>query len=137
MIPFGKASIRKPGKDVSIITFGILANKAIQAAEKLGKEGIDVEVVDLKSLNPVDWETIFNSVKKTGKVVVAYEDTRLCGYGGEIAAEITEKCFEYLDAPIVRVAAVDFFVAYYLGMEAEILPQTEDLIEGVKRVVEY
>src|SRR3970282_1320002 len=82
MIPFGKASIRKPGKDVSIITFGILANKAIQAAEKLGKEGIDVEVVDLRSLNPVDWETIFTSVKKTGKVVVAYEDTRLCGYGG-------------------------------------------------------
>jgi 2-oxoisovalerate dehydrogenase E1 component len=137
MIPFGKASIRKTGKDVSIITFGILANKAVQAAEKLGKEGIDVEVVDLRSLNPVDWETIFTSVKKTGKVVVAYEDTRFCGYGGEIAAEITEKCFEYLDAPIVRVAADDIFVAYYPGLEEEILPQTEDIMEGVKRVAEY
>jgi len=102
MIPFGKASIRKTGKDISIITFGILTWKSLQAAEQVAKEGIDVEVVDLRSLNPVDWETIFESVKKTGKAVVAYEDTRFCGYGAEIAAEITEKCFEYLDAPVTR-----------------------------------
>ena len=137
MIPFGKASIRRPGKDVSIITFGIMANKSVQAAEKLLKEEIDVEVIDLRSLNPVDWETIFNSVKKTGRVVVAHEDTRFCGYGAEISAEITEKCFEYLDAPIVRVAAKDVFVPYYPALEEEVLPQTEDIMEGVKRVVEY
>jgi len=137
MIPFEKASVRKTGKDISIITFGILTWKSLQAAEQVAKDGIDVEVIDLRSLNPVDWETIFESVKKTGKVVVAYEDTRFCGYGAEIAAEITEKCFEYLDAPVTRVAAEDIFVAYSPILEEEILPQTEDIMEGVKRVVEY
>jgi 2-oxoisovalerate dehydrogenase E1 component len=137
MVPFGKASIRRPGKDVSIITFGIMANKSVQAAEKLLKDGIEVEIVDLRSLSPVDWETIFTSVKKTGKVVVAHEDTRFCGYGGEIAAEITEKCFEYLDAPIVRVTAEETFVPYSPAMEEEVLPQAEDIMEGVKKVFEY
>jgi len=137
MVPFGKASIRRPGKDVSIITFGIMANKSVQAAEKLLKDGINVEVIDLRSLNPVDWETIFASVKKTGKVVIAHEDTRFCGYGGEIAAEITEKCFDYLDAPIVRVTAEETFVPYSPTMEEEVLPQTEDIMEGVKKVVDY
>ncbi len=137
MIPFGKGSIRKSGKDVSIITYGILTWKSLQAAEMLSKEGMDVEVIDLRTVNPVDWEMIFESVKKTGKVVVVYEDTRFCGYGAEIASEIAEKCFEHLDAPVTRVASEDVFVAYAPVLEEEILPETHDIIKAVKEVVNY
>src|ERR1700724_3665975 len=129
MIPFGKARIVQPGTDLSMITYGAVVPRALQAAQKLEREhGIKVEVVDLRCLNPFDWETIAASVRKTNRAVVAYEDTLSWGYGAEIAARIGEQLFDQLDAPVRRVAAMDTFCAYHPNMEDEILPQTGVLL---------
>ena len=132
MIPFGKAAITRAGTDVTIVTYGALVPRALQAAQKAEREhGISVEVIDLRSLSPYDWEAIATSVKKTSRVIVAYEDTKSWGYGAEIAARIADELFEELDAPVKRVAAMDTFVAYQPVLEDAILPQPEDLLRAV------
>jgi 2-oxoisovalerate dehydrogenase E1 component len=138
MIPFGKAKIVLPGSDVSVITYGAVLPRALQAAQKLEREhGVKVEVIDLRSLNPFDWDTIAASVQKTNRVIVAYEDTLSWGYGAEIAARIADQLFEHLDAPVRRVAARDTFVAYQPLLENIILPQMNDLYEAMKQLAEY
>jgi 2-oxoisovalerate dehydrogenase E1 component len=132
MIPFGKAAITRAGTDVTIVTYGALVPRALQAAQKAEREhGIQTEVIDLRSLSPYDWEAIATSVKKTSRVIVAYEDTKSWGYGAEIAARIADELFEDLDAPVKRVAAMDTFVAYQPILEDAILPQPEDLLRAI------
>jgi len=132
MVPFGKAAITRSGTDVTIVTYGALVPRALQAAQKAEREhGIQTEVIDLRTLSPYDWEAIATSVKKTSKVIVAYEDMKSWGYGAEIAARIADELFEDLDAPVKRVAAMDSFVAYQPELEDAILPQPEDLLRTI------
>ncbi|MGA7399091.1 MAG: dehydrogenase E1 component subunit alpha/beta [Candidatus Sulfotelmatobacter sp.] len=138
MIPFGKAKIVNPGTDLTVITYGAVVPRALQAAQKIEREhGVKVELIDLRCLNPFDWETIAASVAKTNRVIVAYEDTLSWGYGAEIAARIADKLFDHLDAPVRRVAAADAFVPYQPILEDAILPQANDLFRAMKELAEY
>ena len=138
MVPFGKAKVVQQGTDLTVITYGAVVPRALQAVQKLEREhGVKAELIDLRSLNPFDWETIATSVQKTNRALVAYEDTLSWGYGAEIAAQIADKLFEHLDAPVRRVAAMDVFVAYHPDLENAILPQTADLFQAMKELSEY
>ncbi|MGB9199682.1 MAG: dehydrogenase E1 component subunit alpha/beta [Terriglobales bacterium] len=138
MIPFGKAKIVQPGTDLTVITYGAVVPRALQAAQKIEREHqVSVELIDLRSLNPFDWDTISASVKKTSRVLIAYEDTLSWGYGAEIAARIADQLFEHLDAPVKRVAATDTFVAYQPILENAILPQAADLFRAMKELSEF
>jgi 2-oxoisovalerate dehydrogenase E1 component len=138
MIPFGKAKIVNPGTDLTVITYGAVVPRALQAAQKIEREhGVKVELIDLRCLNPFDWETIAASVAKTNRALVAYEDTLSWGYGAEIAARIADQLFDQLDAPVRRVAAADTFVAYQPILEDAILPQANDLFRAMKELAEY
>jgi len=138
MVPFGKAKIVQPGTDLTVITYGAVVPRALQAAQKLEREHqVKVELIDLRSLNPFDWDTIAASVRKTNRALVAYEDTLSWGYGAEIAARIAENLFEHLDAPVSRIAAEDTYVAYQPILENAILPQAEDLYEAMKKLAEF
>ncbi len=136
-IPFGRATIVRAGGDLTVVTYGALVERSLRAAKILAEEGAGVEVIDLRSLNPFDWETVAASVGKTGKVVVAYEDPLSFGYGAEIAALIADRLFEFLDAPVRRVASLDTFVAYEPGLEDRILPQVGDLVRAMKELSAY
>ena len=138
MVPFGKAKIVQSGTDLSVITYGAVVPRALQAAQRIEREhGVKVELVDLRCLSPFDWETIATSVRKTNRVIVAYEDSLSWGYGAEIAARIADELFDELDAPIRRVAAKDTFVAYQPILENATLPQVEDLFRAMKALAEY
>lgn len=136
-IPFGKARVVREGSDVSIVTFGAVVHRAEVAAAELGREGVSVEIIDLRTLSPYDWEAIAASVRKTNRVIVAYEDTRSWGYGAEISARIADELFDELAAPVRRVAAKDTFCAYQPKLEDFILPQTEDVVRAVRDILEY
>jgi 2-oxoisovalerate dehydrogenase E1 component len=138
MIPFGKAKIVNPGTDLTVITYGAVVPRALQAAQKLEREhGVKVELIDLRCLSPFDWETIAQSVGKTNRALIAYEDTLSWGYGAEIAARIADQLFDQLDAPVRRIAAADTFVAYQPILEDAILPQANDLFRAMKELSEY
>ena len=138
MIPFGKARVAREGTDLTVITYGAVVQRTLVAAKKLAdEEGISTEVIDLRSLNPVDWECIGTSVAKTNKVIVAYEDSLSWGYGAEIAARIADEHFSWLDAPVRRVAATDTFVAYSPDLENVILPQVWDLEAAIREIARY
>jgi 2-oxoisovalerate dehydrogenase E1 component len=137
-IPFGKAKVVRAGKDLTVVTYGALVPRALQAAEKLAREkGVDVELIDLRSLSPYDWEAIAESVKKTSRAIVAHEDMLSWGYGAEIAARIGEELFDWLDAPVRRVGAMDTFVAYQPVLEDAILPGVEDLYRAMEEMAGY
>ena len=136
-VPFGKARLVKDGNQVSIITFGAIVHRAEVAAAQLQREGISVEIIDLRSLSPYDWEAIAATVRKNHRVIVAYEDMMSWGYGAEIAARIGSDLFAELDAPVKRVAAMDTFCAYQPALEDVILPQIDDLTAAVKGLLEY
>ena len=138
MIPFGKAKIVHPGTDLTVITYGAVVPRALQAAQKLEREqGVKVELIDLRSLNPFDWETIAASVKKTNRALVAYEDTLSWGYGAEISARVADQLFDQLDAPVRRVAAKDVCVPYQPILEDAVLPQPNDLFLAMKDLAQY
>jgi 2-oxoisovalerate dehydrogenase E1 component len=137
MIPFGKAKTVREGTDISIITFGALVQRSLVAAKQAEQQGISVEVIDLRSLVPYDWEAIVSTVKKTNRVIFAHEDSRSFGYGAEIAARIADELFEYLDAPVRRVAALDTFVGYAPQLEDAILPQVEDVAKAIMELSNY
>jgi 2-oxoisovalerate dehydrogenase E1 component len=137
MIPFGKARRVREGHDVSIITYGALVQRSLVAAKQAEAQGISVEVIDLRSLAPYDWEAIAASVKKTSRVIVAHEDSLSFGFGAEIAARIGDELFEHLDAPVRRVAALDTFVAYAPQLEDAILPQVDDVLRAVTKLYHY
>jgi 2-oxoisovalerate dehydrogenase E1 component len=136
-IPFGKARLVKEGTEVSIVTCGAIVHRAEVAAAQLQRDGISVEIIDLRSLSPYDWEAIAATVCKNHRVIVAYEDMQSWGYGAEIAARIAGELFEELDAPVTRVAAMDTFCAYQPKLEDVILPQIENITAAVKQLVEY
>jgi len=138
MIPFGKAKTVKEGKDLTVITYGALVPRALQAAQRIEREqGVSVELIDLRTLSPYDWEAIATSVRKTSRVIVAHEDVLSFGYGAEIAARIADELFEDLDAPVRRVAATDTFVAYQPKLEDVILPQAEDLYGAMEKLARF
>jgi 2-oxoisovalerate dehydrogenase E1 component len=138
MIPFGKAKVVKEGTDMTVITYGALVPRSLQAAQKIEREqGVSVELIDLRTLSPYDWEAIATSVRKTSKVIVAHEDTLSWGYGAEIAARIADELFEDLDAPVKRVAATDTFVAYQPLLEDVILPQAEDMYKAMEKLARF
>ena len=138
MIPFGKAKVVQQGTDLSVITYGAVVPRALQAAQKLEREqGLKIELIDLRSLNPFDWDTIVASVSKTNRALVVYEDSLSWGYGAEIAARISDQLFEHLDAPVRRVAAMDTYVAYQPLLENAILPQISDLYRAMKDLAEF
>lgn len=137
VLPFGKAAIRRTGEDLTVITYGALVQRAMAAADVMKDEGVDVEVIDLRTLNPVDWDTLTTSVKKTGKCLVLHEDCRFVGYGAEIAAELGERCYEHLDGPIRRLAGEDTPVPYNWDLEEEILVQPEDVVAAVRDLARF
>jgi 2-oxoisovalerate dehydrogenase E1 component len=138
MVPFGKAKIVQPGTDLTVITYGAVVPRALQAAQKLEREHqVSVELIDLRSLSPFDWDAIAASVKKTNRALIAYEDSLSWGYGAEIAARIADKLFHHLDAPVKRIAATDTFVAYQPILENVILPQASDLFRAMKELAEF
>ncbi len=137
IVPLGRAIVRREGADATIITFGAMTHTALDAAAALDADGIDVEVLDLRTLAPLDRDAILTSVAKTSRAVVLYEATRTGGIGGEIASLLAEEAFEYLDAPIVRVASLDTPVPYSPPLEAAFLPSREKVVAAVRRLVEY
>lgn len=137
IVPIGKADIKREGSDISIITYSTGVHWSLEAAEVLSKEGVEIEVVDLRSLIPLDKDTVLQSVKKTGKVLIVHEDTLTGGIGGEIAAIISEKAFEYLDAPIKRVASLDTPVPYAPTIEDYFLPNTKKVVDAARTLAAY
>src|SRR3954466_730311 len=137
MIPFGKAKIVREGTDVTVITYGATVQRAITAANAVADNGISVEVIDLRTLSPWDRETVFASVKKNSRVIVAYEDSKSWGFGAEISASIADECFAWLDAPVMRVASADTFVGYAPRLEDAILPQVDDFKRAYDEIVKY
>ncbi len=137
MIPFGKAKTVREGADVTVVTYGATVQRALTAANAVAEEGISVEVIDLRSLSPWDREAVFASVKKTSRVIVAYEDSLSWGYGAEIAAAIADECFAWLDAPVRRVASTDTFVGYAPQLEDAILPQVDDFRKAYRDIAKF
>jgi len=136
-IPLGKAATVRSGSHLSIVTFGALVEKSLRAADELAAEGVECEVIDLRSLQPYDWDAIAASIRKTNRVVVAYEDTRSHGFGAEIAARVAEELFTELDAPVTRVAALDAPVGYSPVLEEATLPQVRDIVEAARAVARF
>jgi 2-oxoisovalerate dehydrogenase E1 component len=136
-VPFGKARMVREGTDVSIVTYGAVVHRAEVAAAELARDGVSTEIIDLRTLSPYDWDAVAATVRKTNRVIVAYEDTRSWGYGAEIAARIADELFDQLDAPVRRVAATDTFCAYQPQLEDVILPQTADIVSAVRELVKY
>ena len=137
IVELGKARTARAGRDLSIITFGAMVLTALDAAEELEKEGLDVEVIDLRTLAPLDKQAILASVKKTSKAIVLHEASRTGGIGGEIAALIAEEAFEWLDAPVIRVASIDTPVPYAPPLEDYYLPQTKDVVDAARKLAAY
>lgn len=135
IIPLGKADIKREGKDVTIITWSRQVYFALEAAEELAKEGINVEVLDLRTLVPLDWEAIKESVCKTHNVVVVHEGVKRSGFGGELSAQITEELFDELDSPVARVAALNVVPPFAPTLEDAFFPHPEDIVKAVKKVL--
>ena len=137
LIPFGKADITRKGDDVTVVTYGAMVHETEFAAKKLLDEGYSIEIVDIRTISPLDTDTIFESVKKTGKVIVIHEDSLTAGYGAEIAAAISDGCFEYLDGPVKRFGALDTPIAFHPKLERSILPARDSIYKKIKELLEY
>jgi 2-oxoisovalerate dehydrogenase E1 component beta subunit len=137
VVPLGKAKIRREGSDLSIVTFGAMVHTAQDAAKQLAEQGVEAEVVDLRSLAPLDREAVLTSVSKTSRALLLHEATLTGGIGGELAAIIAEEAFEYLDAPVMRVASLDTPVPYSPPLEAAFLPSVEKVVAAARQLVNY
>lgn len=137
LLPFGKARTEREGSDVSVITYGKMVHFAKDAAKKLEKEGYDVEIIDLRTIQPLDTDAIYKSIKKTSKAIVIHEDTKFAGFGGEIASLIAENCFESLDAPVMRYAGKDTPIPYHPKLEKAVLPSQQGVYDNIKSLLEY
>jgi pyruvate dehydrogenase E1 component beta subunit len=135
MIPLGEADIKKSGEDVTLITYSFMTLKCLEAAEALGKEGISVEVVDLRTLSPMDTETVLNSTRKTGRVIIVHEACKRGGVGGDIASMIMAEAYDDLDGPVIRLAGKNTAIPYNLGIEKVCVPTVEEIVEGVLEMV--
>ena len=137
MIPFGRSAVRREGTDVVVLTYGALVQRSLLAAQQAEKDGVSTMVIDLRTIAPFDWDGIAAAVKKTSRVVVAHEDQLTCGFGAEISARIASDLFEYLDAPVRRVAAMDTPVAYYPDLEEVILPGSAHVLAAILETARY
>jgi len=137
IVPIGEAFIRRPGVDITIISYGKMVHKSLEAAELLSEDGIEVEVLDLRSLLPFDKNMILESVKKTSRLLIVHEDTLTGGIGGEMAAIIADEAFEFLDAPIRRVAAIDTPIPFSSPLESYFLPNTEKIVIALRDLAAY
>jgi 2-oxoisovalerate dehydrogenase E1 component len=137
LLPFGKARIVEEGDDVTIVTYGFMVHETKFAVKRLKDEGYSPEVIDIRTIAPLDTETIFNSVKKTGKAIVIHEDSLTAGFGAEIASKISDSCFENLDGPVKRLGAADTPIAFHPNLEREILPNKEKIYDAVKELLNY
>ena len=137
MIPFGKARTVREGTDLTVVTYGATVQRAFTAANQAAERGINVEVIDLRTLSPWDQETVYASVRKTNRVIVAYEDSISWGYGAEIAARIADECFAWLDAPVKRIASTDTFVGYAPQLEDAILPQVDTFVKAYDEIAKF
>jgi len=138
LVPIGKARTAREGNDLSIITYAATVWKALEAAEQLQREdGLSIEVIDLRTLSPLDDDAIFSSVKKTNRALILHEDTRTGGIAGEITSRINESCFEWLDAPVLRVTAHDIPLPYAPQLEDFVLPQTADIVNVARKLAAY
>ena len=137
LLPFGKAKVVREGTDVTVVSWGISLSDTMIAAKKLEDEDFSVEVIDLRTIVPLDEETIYNSVKKTNKVIIIHEDTLFGGFGAEIAARIADNCFQFLDAPVKRIAAKDAHIPYAPILENAVLPNRDEIYKGIKSLLEY
>jgi pyruvate/2-oxoglutarate/acetoin dehydrogenase E1 component len=137
VVPLGQARTHREGKDVTIVTYGMMVHESQKAAEQLSEEGVDVEILDLRTLLPLDEEAIIRSVKKTNRVLIVHEDTRTGGIAGEIGMRISEKVFEWLDAPVLRVTAIDTPVPYSPPLEDYYLPQVSDIVTACRYLAKY
>jgi pyruvate/2-oxoglutarate/acetoin dehydrogenase E1 component len=135
LIPFGQADVKRKGKDVTVIAISYMVTKALRAAERLAEEGVDVEVIDLRTLVPLDLETLLQSVRKTNRVVIVHEGCRRGGIGAEIACNIMEEAFDFLDAPIQRVGALNVPIPYSEPLENAVIPSEEEIATAVKKVL--
>jgi pyruvate/2-oxoglutarate/acetoin dehydrogenase E1 component len=135
LIPLGNANVIRPGKDVTLVSYSKCVYDSIAAADALENEGIDAEVIDLRTLNPLDIGTVVESAKKTGKVIIVYEGWRTGGAGAEIAAQIYEAAFDHLDAPVERVATLDTPIPYNARLERAALPSAADIVKVAERLV--
>jgi 2-oxoisovalerate dehydrogenase E1 component len=136
-IPFGRARLVREGTHVTVVTYGAMVQRSYLAAQELAEQGIETEILDLRTLQPLDFESIAKSVKKTGRAIIAHEDTVFCGYGGEVAARIASECFTDLDAPVRRVGALDTPIAYAPQLEDVILPQKDTMLRAIRELAEY
>lgn len=134
-IPLGSADIKREGKDVTVIATGRMVNEALAAAEKLAEEGLEIEVVDPRTLYPLDKKTIYNSIRKTNKAVVVTEENKRGGYAGEISAMISEDIFDELDAPVVRIGSLNTPIPFSPKLEHYIIPDSKDIINGIRKLV--
>ena len=137
IVPIGKAEVKRSGKDISVITYGAMVHLALEAADLLAKEGIELDVVDLRTLIPLDKETIFESVRKTSKAIMLHEDNKTGGIGAEIAALVAEECFDCLDGPILRIAAPDTPVPFSTPLEEFFLPKVGDVVAAARKLAAY
>lgn len=137
IVPIGKADIKREGRDITIITYGAMVHTALEAAKLLEEKGIDMEVLDLRTLLPLDKEAIFSSVKKTNKAMILHEATKTGGIGAEVASIISEEMFDYLDGPIIRITAPDTPVPYSPPMEEFYIPKVSDVIKAAERLAAY
>jgi 2-oxoisovalerate dehydrogenase E1 component beta subunit len=137
VVPLGKADVKRVGNDMSVITYGAMVHLALEAAQTLADEGIDLEVVDLRTLIPFDKEAIYSSVRKTSKAIILHEDNKTGGIGAEIAALLAEDCFDCLDGPIVRIAPPDTPVPFSTPLEEFFLPKTSDIVSAARKLAAY
>jgi 2-oxoisovalerate dehydrogenase E1 component len=137
VLPFGRGRVCREGTDVTVITWGSTVYLALEAARQMEQQGRSVEVIDLRSIVPLDEEIIYRSVRKTNRVVIAHEDSLLMGFGAEIAARIAANCLDALDAPVIRVAAKDSFVPSAPSLETQVLPSVQDVYKGIEETLRY
>jgi len=135
IVPIGKAELVREGSDVSIVTWSLMRHKCIEAAEKLAAEGVDCEIIDLRSLKPYDKEAVYESVKKTNKLMIVHEANKTGGWGAEIAADVADECIDYLDAPVLRVAGPDTTIPFSPPLEEEFRVNADNVIDGVKKIL--
>ena len=135
IIPIGRADVKRPGRDITVLTYSRMTYHSLEAAERLAADGIEAEVVDLRTLKPLDFDTITRSVQKTHKVLIAHEAWRTGGFGAELAARIGEELFDELDAPVTRIGAQDVPIPFSPVLENTVLPQVEDIVNGIRKVL--
>jgi 2-oxoisovalerate dehydrogenase E1 component len=137
LIPLGEAATVRPGEDLTIVTWGAMVQRCVRAATQLAEEGIEAEILDLRTLMPWDRDAVVRSVERTSRLLVAHEDVLTGGFGAEIAAVIADECFTHLDAPVRRIGAVDTWVGYEPGLERAVLPQIDTIVDAARTLAHY